>query len=430
MKENNNFQIIIVVIFVAAAVFGLLVFSGMINIGNDDAKGSQGTVVLWGTASSSQISSVIQNFNKTNKTFILKYEEKDPETFDQDLLEALAAGVGPDLFLLPENLIYRYKDKIFTIPYESSPEALFKSSFVGAAEIFMTTRGILALPLSIDPMVMYYNRSVLDSNGIIYPPTNWNELSEMAPLLTKTDDSKKVIKSAVGMGQFSNINHAKDIIANLFLQSGNKIISEKPDGTFISLLNQGNISPVLEFYTNFSDPSNSTYSWNKSLPNSIDLFSSEDLVFYIGFASELKDLINRNPNQNFSVATIPQIKDANFKLTYAHVTGIAISSFSKNFNTAFTAASLMSTGTFAKEFNEALSSVPAKRDLLAMKPTDSFFPVFYSSALFARSWLDPSPVDTDNIFRGMVEGVLSNTLTADAAIKDGWAKLNLLLLGR
>ena len=42
---------------------------------------------------------------------------------------------------------------------------------------------------------------------------------------------------------------------------------------------------------------------------SIDFFSARETVFYFGFASELKTLINKNPNQNLAVAQMPQIKN-------------------------------------------------------------------------------------------------------------------------
>ena len=70
---------------------------------------------------------------------------------------------------------------------------------------------------------------------------------------------------------------------------------------------------------------------------SLDFFSAEKTVFYFGFASELKTLINKNPNQNLAVAQMPQIKNVDSSITSARVTGIAISSFSKNFNTALIA---------------------------------------------------------------------------------------------
>ena len=47
---KGNFQIIILVVFIAAAILGVFVFSGAIPLGNQgNNTGAQGTVVLWGT---------------------------------------------------------------------------------------------------------------------------------------------------------------------------------------------------------------------------------------------------------------------------------------------------------------------------------------------------------------------------------------------
>jgi hypothetical protein len=47
--KGNNFQLILIIIFITLAIFGVLVFSGAIPIGNDDTPGALGTVTLWGT---------------------------------------------------------------------------------------------------------------------------------------------------------------------------------------------------------------------------------------------------------------------------------------------------------------------------------------------------------------------------------------------
>ena len=427
---KGNFQIIVLIIFIALAVFGVLVFSGAIPIGKG-GKGSLGKVVLWGTAPNAMISAAIKDFNDANPTFIVTYVEKSADTFDQDLLEASASGTGPDMFFLPDNLAFHYVDKIFTISYQSYPLASFKNNFAGAGEVFLTPKGILAFPMSIDPLMMYYNRSIFDANGVVYPPASWEEMTNLASTLTKKDDSNKIIKSAIAFGHFSNVLHAKDILATLFMQAGNPIIKEEKEvfnSTLGSSIGNFNLSSILKFYTDFADPSNAVYSWNKSFPNSDDAFSREDLVFYFGYASELQSLVNRNPNQNFFVAPMPQIKNSNFKVTGARVTGLAISSFSKNFNTAFIAANLMATGNFASKFAAATGVAPARRDLLAIKQQDAFSPIFYSSALYGKSWLDPSPKDTDAIFSGMINAALSNNMSITDAIKDANSKMQLLLI--
>ena len=38
------------------------------------------------------IAPLLEDFNRTNTAFVVKYVEKFPDTFDNDLLEALAGG--------------------------------------------------------------------------------------------------------------------------------------------------------------------------------------------------------------------------------------------------------------------------------------------------------------------------------------------------
>ena len=426
---KDNFQIIIVVVFVMLAILGVLVFSGAIPLGGDSENLGQGTVVMWGTVRNSVMAPIVEDFNQANETFVVQYVEKNSETFDQDLLEAIASNQGPDMFFLPDDLAFRYANKIIVIPYQSFPVANFKSTFAGAGEVFLSSNGILAFPLIIDPLVMYYNRSMLDAEGIVKPPTFWDEFMTVATTLTKRDEANKVLKSGAALGHFSNVAHAKYILATLFMQEGNPIVAER-EGARVSTLDDPSydLTRGLQFYSDFANPSKSNYSWNKSYPVSTNAFSREDLAFYFGYASEFTPLVNQNPNQNFGVASVPQIKGANFKLTGAKVTGIAISSFSKNYNTAFIAASQMATGDFARSLAESLMVAPARRDLLGVMPNDPYSPTFYSSALYARSWFDPSDKDTNDIFRGMIDGVLSNNLSARESINGASDRLDLLLL--
>ena len=428
-----NFQLVIVAVFIVAAILGVLVFSGAIPIGSKGGEGSLGEVRLWGIVPMSLIQASLEEFNNANPSFTLKYEEKSAASFDRDLLEALAAGAGPDMFLISDDLAYHYADKIVTIPYASYSPAAFKNIFAAAGEVFLTPEGILALPLSVDPMMLYYNRSILDAQGLAFSPKDWEEFSQYVVKLTEKDEDNQIKKSGAALGQYANVTHAKDILAMVFLQAGNSITSQGAvGGGFKSVLastaGNYNMPSILEFYTSFADPGSPLYSWNRSFPDSGDAFSSEDLAFYFGYASELSELVNKNPNQNFLAATVPQIKDAKFRLTRGRVTGVAVASSSKNLNTALTAASQLASSDFASKYAQALGVPPARRDLLAQPPADTFSPSFYSSALFAKSWLDPSPKDTDNIFSAMVNSVLSNSLSPSDALQDASSKLDLLLL--
>lgn len=427
----KNFQIISLVVFGLFAVFGLLVFSGTIDIGSSSQNTPKGTVTLWGTYSKGSIENIIDDFNSTNQTFEVKYSQKDPSTFSQDLLEAIASGTGPDMFFLPDDLALQYANKIYTIPYTSYPVASYKGAFAQAGEVFLTSKGILAYPLVIDPLVMYYNRNILDSNSIVYPPRDWEEFTAQATKITQKDTDKQITSSAVGFGQYNNVQGAKDILTMLFMQIGNNIVKES-EGQFGSVLSE-NVAKlpepetVISFYISFADPSKTNYVWNKSFTNSREYFASDKSAFYFGHASEFPLLVSKNPNLNFAVAQVPQIKGTTFKITSAHTTGIAVTSFSKNLNTALTAAGLMATTDFAGKLASAIGGAPARRDLLAGAPEGESTPIIYSSALIARSWLDPSTRDTDNIFRAMIEGAFSNNRSPKDVIEEASGRIELLL---
>jgi ABC-type glycerol-3-phosphate transport system substrate-binding protein len=427
----NNFKLIIIALLGFGGILGVFVFAGFINL-DDKAvnSGPTGTVILWGTTPVRIVNPLLEEFNK-DKSYKVRYVSKNPQNFDQDLLEAMAIGKGPDLLLLPDNLTLKYQNKLYTIPYASYPLINFKNTFAAASEVFLSSKGVSALPLTIDPMVMYYNRTMLDSNNVIYPPVYWDEFYEFVNIFNKKDESQQITQSAFALGQFSNVSHAKDILLTLFMQTGSPIVSEQ-NGFFRADLDnfrksQTNTASSLDFYTSFSNPLKPNYSWNKSLPMSIDAFSKEDLAFYFGFASDLRTLLNKNPNQDFQVATMPQIRNTNNKVTSSRVTGIAISSFSKNLSTSLAAAVALTDSDFALKYSNAQLIPPARRDLLARARSDSYFPVFYSSSLFARSWLDPSSPDSSNIFRLMVEEVLSNARKPEEAILNANNRLNTLI---
>ena len=411
----------------AAAVVGVLVFAGVIPLGKSQTT-SQGTVVMWGTVPAATLAEPLNKFAIANPTFTLKYVQRDAVAFDQDLLEAIASGTGPDMFILPDDLILHYKDRIQPIPFVNYPIANYKANFAAISEVYLGPTGVLALPLSVDPMLMYYNRSLFDGNAVSTVPAVWDDLQGVNSAITKKDDAGKILKSAIGLGQFSNIAHAKDIISMFFMQIGNPIVGNNNDLLYSGLnTNPAALASVLSFYTSFANPLSNIYSWNKSLPLSTDMFSAGNLGVYFGFASELPILSAKNPNLNFNIAAVPQIKNADYKLTFGRTYGVAVSKYSKNPTTALNATGLLAAGDFAKAFSDALNIAPARRDLLAGHPTDAYNPIIYNSALYAKSWLDPSPPDTDTIFKGMVENVLSNNLSAENSVADASTKLELLL---
>lgn len=421
-----KFQYIFLTVFGVVGVLAVVIFSTMPS-SNDDKEiaGARGSVTIWGSFSGVYTQEVVADFNKLYRdSFSINYEYHDPKTFDSDIVEALASGKGPDILLLPDDLLLRHTDKIELIPYTSIPQRNYQALFVQASEIYMRDTGVLALPFLIDPMVMYWNRDLFNNASITEPPKHWDEFLLMTPKLTKRDRQTNITESAVAFGEYVNVENAKDILAMLLLQVGNPIVSMVTGEPYSKLTDKKaeqvvpneNVVSAMRFYMDFSNPLKNIYTWNRSLKNSRDEFIEGDLAVYFGHTSEHKALRDKNPHLNFSVAPIPQPRETNTEITLARVYGLAVLKSSRNMQTAFIAVQRLLDRGPSGDFAAVFDLPPVRRDLLNAPPNDAATSVFYDSAIRARTWLDPRPSETNDAFREAVESISSGRNTVPEAI--------------
>ena len=430
--KTSNFQLILRIVFGGFIVVAVLIFAGVLPGFQKESQGTGGEVTLWGSIPEEIMQPLVSGLNGTySGEFSLIYEEKNNNTFESDLLEALAAGVGPDIFILPHDLILSHRDKVLPISLEVVSERDFRSAFSEEGELYFTENGALALPLYVNPIVMYWNRDLFSSANIANPPEFWDELVLLIPQLTEVGQSKHISQAAVSFGEFSNVLHAKDIISMLILQTGNTITEFNSRGVIESVLTEvvegftsQPVESVLRFYTEFSNPSKPVYSWNRSLSNSKNAFIAEELAMYFGYASELRDIATKNPHLNFDVAVVPQIRDLKNRLTYGRMGAVAIAKNSDNALTALQVALILSGREFSDEFSRAIAVPSARRDILSQKQTDAYNAIFYESALLSDGWLDPSPEETYTIFKDMVEGVTSGKFRISEAVMSADAQID------
>lgn len=427
------FRIVILAVFAIFALVGVLIFSGVIDIGDRGPAGVSGEVVLWGTVPQQTISKLLEDINRENKNIVIKYRQKSEEVIDEELIEAWASGTGPDLFFLSQDSILKHRRRILPVPYESLPQGRFKEIFVGEGELYLGSEGVLAFPLIIDPMVMYYNRTIFENAGIAVPPSNWDEFVSLAPRLTSKNPAGTITQSAVALGTFDNIVHAKDIISMLLLQLGNPIVTRTKAGLRTELKSSFGFeippaNAVIDFYTDFSDPLSTVYCWNRAMPSSLDAFVAGDLGVYFGFASELFDIERRNPNLNFGVVRMPVPRNVKAQITFGKMQALAISRFSQNPQAAYFAITLLTSADFIGDLSDAMLLPPVRRDVLAEgAPGTTYLPLFYSSALQARGWLDPDPEKTEEMFKEMMDAVSTGRLKTARAVNEADGALDILL---
>ncbi|MBU1178830.1 extracellular solute-binding protein [Patescibacteria group bacterium] len=417
----SKFQLIITVIILFLIVLAVLVLSGAIPGLPGQTSGPIATLVLWGTFPQAKMLPVTEEINSLNKTFSIKYIEKEKEAYEAELVDAIASGRGPDIFFLTQDLLLKHRGKVLEIPFAAFSERTFKDTFIDAGEMFLSENGIMAMPLLADPIVLYWNRDLFNKAGLANPPKYWDEFLNFSQLLTKNDSLGNIVESGAAMGEFSNINNAKDIFSMLILQSGNKIVT--PKIFTLTFGERGNLTvepaaSALAFFASFSNPSKVSYSWNMALPNSSIMFSSGKLAMYFGFSGELKNIQQRNPHLNFDASFVPQMKDSSFQATFAVLHGLAVSKISSNGGEAVKAAFAFLNEDSWRHLQENLFLPSASRKILSGGSSDPFLSVFLKSALQARAWLEPDSAAGGRIFKDMIEAVSTGRKNISNAVSD------------
>lgn len=395
-----------------ATLFAVLIFSGYVSTGNTVST-PQGEVLMWGTLPEEKMNNFISKFNIEAKTYKVFYTEVSESVFDQKLLEALASGTGPDLILTPYQITLAQTSRI--APYQIS-EKNFKDKFFDGSFLLYTQFGAVALPVSIDPMVLFYNRTLLSKHGIANPPKDWNEVMSIVPDTTILNDKRQFIESGIALGS-SNTPYAKDILMTIVAQLGQKPVIKTYNeidnkmnydvSANRPIVEDGNVFPLssaLRLFTSFADPLSPLYSWSQSIGNAEDAFLAEKLAMYIGYYGDFSSLRARNPRAEIEMTNFPQTKGQYTNVTGMRMYTVATLSKTKNYPVSSYVQEQFSYGKNADAIALIAKGMPAYKDYLK---NTGLNPVATSSVLVARGWEDKYYKQSSGYVATMISDILS-----------------------
>lgn len=431
MKRGLSvFQTILLAVFGAVAIAAILIFA--LAVGNNNSS-AIGPVTIWGTLDQTAFTTVMRAAaEKDAQLMQVTYVQKDPATFTQELTDALASGTGPDLALLPQNAVYQQATKLIPIPFSSLSQSQFQSTFVDAAKPFLSESGILGIPLVVDPLVLYWNKDMLATNGFAKQPQYWDELYDMARKVTRRSDTGEITKSTIPFGEYINYGNAKDALSMLIMQAGGQITARDQNGRIVPAISPRTGDPTqatasaLRFYTEFADPSKEDYTWNRARPDARQSFAAGDLALYVGYASEEPLIQRMNPNLNFAAAAVPQIRGGATAIDFATVYALVVPRTSGNPSGAVTIAYLLASSGISQQLSIALGMPSARRDVLSQQ-AEGDDELFNKQAIIAKTWVDPDPKQTAVIFRDMIENTTSGAMLLTEAVQHADLELEHIL---
>jgi ABC-type glycerol-3-phosphate transport system substrate-binding protein len=411
-RLSHNQKIILGVVGIVVLIL-ILIFLGLIPGLRLPQEKIKADLNFWAVTDNQGIyQQVTDQFQALHPGVRIIYRRFDLQTYEKDLINALAANRGPDIFILHNTWLLKHYDKISPLPREKLSFAVFKDQlFPQVVERDFTANEIIyALPLSLDTLSLIYNKDIFNQSGVALAPTTWTEFQNIIPKLRIIDQTGRLTRAAAAIGgSHKSIDRAADLLTVLMLQAGAAMTDQDFTRAILSL-------NALEFYTQFTDPANPNYTWNDSFRYSTDALAEGSVAMIFNYAEKIAELQTKNPFLNIGVAPLPQNDPAN-QINYANYWGYTVSQKSSYPELAWDFILLLTTNeNNVKNYLQATNKPPALRSLIRDK-----------QALTAKSWPQIDNNQIEIIFSNMIESVISGKQTAQTALSQAEAQITQLM---
>lgn len=378
-------------------------------------SGTSGTLVMWGLwQESSMMKPVIDAFEQQTGIKVEYKKIASVATYESDLVQALAEGRGPDIFVIHHTWVNDKRGLMAPAPENIVNPKDLQTEFVDVVGEDLVRDGfVYSLPTSVDTMALFYNKDLLNAAGVARPPRTWQEFQQSVERLTKISRLGVIQQSGGAIGTAANVNRAPDIAQLLMLQSGIPIIE---DNGKISI--SGDIGQrALTFYTDFANKSKRVYTWNLNQDFSIDAFAEGETAMMFNYSYHVATVQAKNPRLNFGIAKMPQISDSSTPLAFANYWPFSVSVSSSSPAAAWQFVRFLTSGQSAAAINQLQKAPPARRDNIPQVVNDPTFGVFAEQSLIATTWPRFDIVATDAIFNSMIDQVVTGATTVQDALR-------------
>lgn len=421
----NKKPVMIAIVVIVVLVVGVVVVQ-VLGIGRQPPPLQKVNLNLWSPLDRKDAVEPLWKDFASSKNIEVRYRQFNSSEYEQQLLDALAAGTGPDIFLIKNTWLGRYFNKI--MPMNDPTVYAVKdvdNDFVELVKKDVTLGDkIWGLPLFMDSLALIYNRNYFNAEGFVAPPKTWEEFQTMSRRLTKYDASGKIIRSGASLGSGENVDNAKDIVSLLMLQSGLSDLSDPKTSeaifnkSFYNTKTGGFIRPSelgFSFYLGFA--SSSVPTWDRTFKNSIVSFAEAKSAMVLAYASQLDQIRKSAPQLRWAIAPMPQFANADVSKNYGEFWMMVVSLKSKAQNDAWQIVLQSARAPQLKDYLKTTQRPPALRRLIPEFQSDSTLGVFAVQNLTAQSWYHGDEKAIERAFVDMIESILDRKVGLLTALR-------------
>lgn len=380
----------------------------------------------------------------------INYRKLRFEEYEKELIEAFAEDRGPDLYSVHNTWVNKYQTLISPAPSQVKVSRTVVEGQVRKRETIITETNrmpaikdipaifpevvsedvvwpvtvgetvqnrIFGLPLTLDTLVLFYNRDLLNNANIPQPPKNWEDFISQVQQLTQRDSEGNILVAGAPLGTAENITRYFDILSLLMMQNGTVMASKQGNVTFDETPAGADSPPgqeALNFYTSFAMIDQGVYTWNEDMPESIDAFIAGQSAFFFGYSYHIPVIEARAPKLNYDITGVPQVFEKN-RTNYANYWVETVSKKTKNSSHAWNFIRFITQQEEAKKYVDQAKRPTALRALVNDQLNDPDLDVFADQILTSQSWYRGKDAQaTEEIFRDMINDVLEGEKVSDA----------------
>lgn len=394
---------------------------------------SEASLTIWGVFDDSSVfQPMIDAFNKENPKVKVTYIKKSYTDYENTLVDAIASDSGPDIFLASNFWVPKHKSKMAPANSSIISAQEFSQSFITSAyNDFVSDGKVYGIPLYTDNLALIYNKKLFNKDNLYEPPQNWNDVLDYSKILTKKapGNPQEITQAGIALGT-NQVSRSADILTALMLQNSTPMISDdRRSYNFNQFVKDSSGTPVypgtsaLNFYTSFTNPNKTSYSWTDTLGNSTTAFAQEKVAMIIGYSYFIPQILKANPNISYGVAPLPQIKGATDNIDFVNYWGWSVSNRSKNVDTAWVFLKFLT----GKEQNSNYLSATSQTSPQKNK-VGSSNKVFDDQKYYSETIFKGDADIFDQIFTEMIDDVVKYNQPNQSAIDSASRKANEMLV--
>lgn len=445
------------------AIFGLLliassVFSGCLRTKTaaPQTANQAVTLVFYGLFDpESTWEPLIQSYENAHPNIDIVYKNfTDPAAYMELIINELAEGEGPDLFMMHNTWFPEHYKKLSPAPESLVNLEIFRELFIevtGKDVILKDAEGkdrVWGLPVYVDTLALFYNKDHLEEavpeRG--RPGSTWAELQQDVQALTREDQSfSRFERSGIALGRTDNILRGFDILMMLFLQ--HKVDFYDAEGKEVIFDRNPQAAKALSLFSSFAQNNNQNYTWSatasdpKSAEKELTAFASGKVSMLFGFSYTYQDILqeiarlNRQDKKTIDpkdirIQEVPQVFDpkasAETREAYASYFVPVVSRTTSHSQQAWEFLVSLSDPAQMKVYNANTKKTSALRSLLSEQKVDPIYGAFALQAGYGDSIPMPDAEKVQALFSEVAQLNLDEA-NPSALLKEAAQKLQALI---